>query len=112
MKTCTLILANHADQFTDEFVNWLPENTHIWDAFVSEAFKIRQKGFKHYSARTIVHFLRHHSALQENGSGWKINNNHSPYLARLFDLRYPHAAGLWEYRTTFKAYDDNAKKYD
>lgn len=112
MKTCTVLLANNSDQFTKEFINWFPENQHIWDAFVNEAFKVHRKGFKHYSARTIVHFLRHHSALQESSSGWKINNNHSPYLARLFDLRYPYAAGLWEYRTTYKAYDDNAPKYD
>ena len=91
----------HADQFTDEFVDWLPDNMHVWDAFVAEAQKVRARGFKRYSARTIIHFLRHHTAVAEaSNTGWKVNNNHSPYMARLFDLRYPSMAGMWEYRIT------------
>ena len=92
-------LHDHKEKFSDEFIEWFPDNEHVWNAFVDEAFKIHKKGFKHYSAKTIIHVLRHHSAVAENGSEWKINNNHSPYLARLFDLVYPHKAGLFEYRT-------------
>ncbi len=94
------LAAYYAEDLGADFIEWLDENFHVWQAFVSEAFKVRAKGFKHYSARTIVHVLRHHSAVAEEGSEWKINNNHSPYLARLFDLRYPQAAGMWEYRKT------------
>lgn len=83
-----------------EFIEWLPNNMHIWDAFVAEAFKIIRKGFKHYSARTIIHVLRHHSAISEKDGEWKINNNHSPYLARLFALRYPQHEDLFKYRLT------------
>jgi hypothetical protein len=60
--------------------------------------KIINKGFKHYSARTIIHVLRHHSAITEANGEWKINNNYSPYLARLFALEYPQHATLFEYR--------------
>jgi hypothetical protein len=101
------VIKTHKDNFSSEFIDWLPENEHVWEAFTDEVFKVQQKGFKHYSARTIVHVLRHHSAVSEKSSNewkkmWKINNNHSPYLARLFDLVYPHRAGLFEYRTTQK----------
>lgn len=82
----TVALAmEHPEQFTNEFMAWLPDNHHVWCAFVYEAFRVIRRGFKHYSARTIIHVLRHHSAVTEVGSQWKINNNHSPYLARLFD---------------------------
>jgi len=84
--------------FSPEFIEWFPNNMHVWHSFVIETFKVHQKGFKHYSARTIIHVLRHHSAVSENGNQWKINDHHSPYLARLFDLVYPHKAGLFEYR--------------
>lgn len=90
----------NAGQLSQEFLAWLPENLHIWEAFVAEAFKVIRAGYTHYSARTIIHFLRHHSALQERGGEWKVNNNWSPYLARLFDAVYPQHAGLWEYRET------------
>jgi hypothetical protein len=97
------ILKAHQDQFPAEFLLWFPDNQHIWVAFVSEASKVINAGFKHYSARTIIHVLRHHSALIERGSEWKINNNISPYLARLFALCYPQHKDLFEYRTTKKS---------
>ena len=98
----TLMLEHH-ELFPEEFEDWLAANFHIWQAFVAEAQKVRARGFQKYSARTIVHFLRHHTAVAEASSaGLKVNNNHSPYLARLFDLRYPSMAGMWEYRTVLK----------
>lgn len=97
------LITKHPDKFSKEFVEWFTDNGHVWDAFVAEAQKVRALGFTHYSARTIVHVLRHHSVITEvSGAGWKVNNNHSPYLARLFDLRFPSLAGMWEYRTTTK----------
>jgi hypothetical protein len=102
MNPIVKVMMENKEQFTTEFMDWLPNNLHVWDAFVEEAMKIRRRGYKHYSARTIVHVLRHHSAISEKGSEWKINNNHSPYLARLFDLMFPHYVGMWEYRETKK----------
>ncbi len=90
----------NAGQFSAEFLAWLPLNLHVWRAFEIEAIRVHVRGFTHYSSKTIVHVLRHHSALHEAGDGWKLNNNHSPYLARLFDLAHPTRAGMWEYRTT------------
>lgn len=105
MKIKTLIDENR-DLFSDDFVDWLPDNLHIYRAFVIEAAKIHSRGFKHYSARTIIHVLRHHSAITEVNGEWKINNNYSPYLARLFDLDHPEMAGMFEYRFTFRAEKD------
>lgn len=90
----------YSDELGADFIDWLRDNFHVWQAFVQEAMRIHAKGFKHYSARTIIHVLRHHSALHEVGGEWKINNNYSPYLARLFDIRYPQFAGMWEFRKT------------
>lgn len=102
------IAVAHKSLFTQEFLSWLPNNLHIWDAFTREARAVINKGFKHYSARTIIHVLRHHSALYEAGGEFKINNNTSPYLARLFDVVYPAYAGLFEYRETKKVVDESA----
>ena len=101
------IIHQNREQFSAEFVTWLPENEHVWKAFVHETNKIIAVGFKHYSARTIIHVLRHHSAIQEKNSGWKINNNFSPYLARLFALVYPAFSGIFQYKQTPKADRDN-----
>jgi hypothetical protein len=94
-----VILAEHREQFSDKFCDWLPANLHIWDAFVGQVFAVIDRGMAHSSSKAIIHFLRHHTALHENGH-WKLDNDVSPYLARLFDLRYPHLAGLWAFRQT------------
>ena len=91
---------DHANLFTNEFLEVLPDNLHVYRAFVAEVEKVVSRGFKHYSARTIVHVLRHHSALEQNGSPWKLNDHLSPYLARLCELERPEFAGLFEYRET------------
>ena len=87
----------HAEQFTPEFLAYLPENLHVYDAFEREALAIARRR-PHYSARTIVEVLRHNSALQEAGVPWKLNDWHTPYLARLFALIHPVHAGLFEFR--------------
>lgn len=94
------------DQFSDDFIEWIPENTHIYTAFQREAFRVLYKGFKHYSGRTILEVLRHHSALEEKDGQWKINNNHTPYLCRLFGLMHPQHADLFEYREVRKPKDN------
>ena len=88
----------HAERFTAEFLAYLPDNVHVYEAFEREACRVAARGFKHYSARTIIHVLRHHSALAEKGSEWKLNDHVSPYLARLFALMHPQHAGLFEFR--------------
>lgn len=81
-----------------DFDLWLEDNQHIWEAFEKQALLVSERGFKHYSARTIVHVLRHHSALTETSGEWKINNNVSPYLARKFMQKYPQFKGFFETR--------------
>lgn len=93
------VMRENVGQFTDEFIEYLPDNLHVFNAFEREALSIVARGWKHYSARTILHYLRHHSALAEvDGEGWKLNNNVSPYLARLFALIHPAHAELFEFR--------------
>jgi hypothetical protein len=97
------LINENREKFSDEFVTWLPQNPHIWYYFARESFKIIDIGFKHYSARTILHFLRHHTAVEQRSTdGFKLNNNYSPYLARLFALRFPDRAYIFEYRSTPK----------
>ena len=73
----------------DEFDKWLIENNHIWRAFENEALKVVRAGYEHYSARTIIEVLRHHSALREKDGTWKINDHITPWLARHFLSTYP-----------------------
>lgn len=107
MKPLIKLIHDNREQFSAEFIDWFPKNEHVWKAFVRETNKVIAVGFKHYSARTIIHVLRHRSAIEEKGTGWKISNNSSPYLARLFALAYPQFAEIFQYKQTPKAERDN-----
>jgi hypothetical protein len=94
-----LLAQSHPD-IPAPFVVWLGDNFAIWEAFEAEALKVIAKGHEHYSSKTILEFLRHHSMLSENtDTPWKLNNKYTPYLARLFAMVHPHHARLFAYRT-------------
>lgn len=97
----------HKEQFSDDFLTWIQDNVHVFHAFAEQVFLVRNKGFKHYSSKTIIEVLRHHSALSEAGVQYKLNNNVTPYLPRLFDLMHPKCAGMFEYRVISKGKKNN-----
>jgi hypothetical protein len=86
--------------FRDDFGEWLAKNWHIYTTFEKQADRIWNMGRRHYSARTILHWIRHETTLRENAQddGLKINNNWSPDLARLYVLFHPERAGFFEKR--------------
>lgn len=92
------IVRQDRENFLPTFAGWLVENLHVWRAFELEADKVWARGRRHYSARTLIEYLRHESSLSDSGVDWKINNNIAPDLARLYRLRYPARADLFETR--------------
>ena len=77
---------------------WLAENKHIWDRFYAEANRVWAKGRPHYSARTIIEYMRHETTLREKGEEFKINNTVAPYLARLYVNMHPERAAFFNLR--------------
>lgn len=84
--------------FKPGFLDWLDDNEHVYYAFAEQAKKLIAAGRKHYSARTIVEVLVHHSITRAVGDEFKIGNDKAPDLARVFVTQYPHHANFWEYR--------------
>lgn len=85
----------------DEFCDWLADNFHVWEAFVEEADKVLAAGHTRYSHQTIIYYLRHNNAVSEvSTAGWKLNNNATPYLGRLFALVYQDYYDFFTFRET------------
>jgi len=103
MPPVEALLAQHAARFRDDFPGWLADNFHIYARFVQETNKVRLRGRKHYSARTIIEFLRHESGLTEATGPWKINGNYIPDMARLYVLQHPDAEGFFEMRVQYES---------
>lgn len=92
-------VVKNSDQFRPDFARWLCDNFQIYEKFESHG-RIMGAKRSRYSARTIVEFIRHHTALREKDSEFKITNNVIPDMARLFSMLNPQYADLFEFRST------------
>jgi hypothetical protein len=72
-----------------EFEEFHKNNPHIYSAFkrfAREAKRVRN----HYSARDIIHRIRWYTAIEsKDKDGFKINNNWSPFYARMLQAEDP-----------------------
>jgi hypothetical protein len=92
----------NAEYFRPDFYDWLTDNWHIFTAFEHQADMVWARGRTHYSARTIIEYLRHETSVREAGDGWKINDWYTPCLARLYVMLHPDRK-LFEFRGERKA---------
>lgn len=95
------IAIERSGAFRCDVYKWLldPRNVEVWRMFEREANRVwRNKANKHYSARTIVEYLRHHSAANDSSVDFKINDHAAPVLARLWTFLYPERSGFFELR--------------
>ena len=97
------IVKGDPDNYRLGFLDWMPKNWHIIVAFFNEANRVWGSGRRHHSARDLCAFLRHESAIEEalnpsriNPHSFKISNNASPYLARLYIAIYPERSSLFQ----------------
>jgi hypothetical protein len=98
------IVAGQPHLFRPEFPEWFASNEALWQRFEATASAIYRSGRPHYSARTIWHNLRDDTGAREQPPAeqpegeFKLNNNVSPDLARLWLAVYPERAGFFELR--------------
>lgn len=97
------IVKSDPDNYRLGFEDWMPKNWHIIVAFFNEANRVWGSGRRHHSARDLCAYLRHESAISEaqnpsriNPQPFKISNNVSPYLARLYIAIYPERSSLFQ----------------
>ena len=87
------------------FDNFISANPQVWDLFIRFTLERISKGFKHYGAREVLQRIRWEVDSLEKGSGYKLNNNYSPWLARKFHAEYP------QHKDFFRMRDAAADKY-
>ena len=73
----------HWSEYPEGFFHWLNENQHIWKDFEEKALQMARMR-QRYSARTIVEVMRWHSDLREKRPLFKLSNNMTPGMARLW----------------------------
>lgn len=93
-----VLIRSNPNLFMDGFEAYVAANWPVWKAFEHEAQRIAFRGRKHYSAKTIVEWMRHEQVVREWNSEFKVNNNATSSLARLFVLRHPRFKDFFEFR--------------
>jgi len=81
-----------------EFDLFHGEHPEVYRKFCSLAFKLLERGHQHYSSDAILHVIRFETDLGWGRDGLKINNNHSPYYARLFAKDHPAHKEFFRFR--------------
>ena len=70
----------------------------ICDIFEEFALMVASKGYKRYSARTVLHRIRWHVSIDKGERGFKCNNNWTPHMARWFLEKHPELPKFFELR--------------
>ena len=100
-------MLRHPDRYEDWFPDWLKENWPLWTAFCRIARAAQDNGRKHYSARGIFHAIRFHTSIRDAvpmlrgirvEEGFKVNNDKSALMARLFNNMHPDNEGFFKTR--------------
>jgi len=73
------------------------DNPAVYEAFVRFTLQAIGAGRKHIGAKMIAERLRFESMVAGN-DGFKINNSHISYYARMFERDYPGYHGVFEFR--------------
>lgn len=80
----------------ERFEAYHAENPHVYQQFKTFALQSAARRPR-FSARAIFHRMRWQSMIEGNDE-FKINNNYSPYYARMFEDEYPDMEGFFEKR--------------
>ena len=87
------------DGVIEKFIKWYPSNIHVINAFEKEAFYLLTRGRRErYSIYTIREKLRWDSLVSESGQDYKLNNNFSPFIARILMFMNPGMKGMFSTR--------------
>lgn len=84
------------DEMIDRIFDYHKRNPGLFEAFEKIALSVAEKG-KRVGAMAIINKIRWDTEIEGNGV-FKINNSIQPYFARIFAIKYPQYAQVFETR--------------
>jgi len=100
-----------ADQIFDRFAIFHRANLHFYELFCRFADRVAQMR-DHYSARAIFHRVRWEVDVElHSEDSLKLNNDYSPYYARMYLATHPGVGDFFQLRKR-KSADKRAYKED
>ena len=82
-----------------KFQEFHDSNPHVYALIEKFAFQVTRAGYGHYGMQALLERVRWHLSIEtDDNTGFKINNNHGPYYARLFHKLNPRFEGFFRTR--------------
>ncbi len=81
-----------------KFIEYHRANPEVYDAFKTFALQLIQAGHTRIGSKMIAERIRFESKISKVGK-YKVNNNYTADLARLFEIEFPEHEGVFEKRT-------------
>ena len=79
----------------DEFIRKHPEAYTLFEKFT---YDVIHSGRKHFGAKAIIERVRWQTMFEEKGGAFKINNNYTAFLVRMFIYKNPWHKGFFQTR--------------
>jgi hypothetical protein len=94
---------SHPSQLTlsldnNKFCAYHEAHPQIYEEFKKLTVATIERGFKHYSAKGIFELIRWHTGVKSKEDCFDVNNNYTPYYARLFEKDHPEHKGFFRKR--------------
>lgn len=108
MQQQSMVFPRAGDPRLQAFLKFHERNPQIYRLFCRFTNEALAAGRPRFSARTVIHRIRWYTMVEtKDPAGFKINNNWSPFYARLFVEDFPEHRGIFEMRTAVA--DDMAR---
>lgn len=91
-------MQTRADQIFESFKEYHRAHPRIWKLFEFFTQAAIASGNPRYSADAVCHRIRWHLEVEVKEERFKVNNNFTAYLARLFMTAHPEHDGFFETR--------------
>ena len=82
-------LMDAPDKPTLAFLDYHAAHPEVWATFRDIAMRLYRRGIRHYGARCIMEVVRYQTAIRAEGEPFKINNNWTPFYARMLMMQDP-----------------------
>lgn len=79
------------------FIDFHASHPEVYDLFIHFTRRVLERGYTRHSARDIIHRVRWETTIERTDIRYKINNNWSPYYARMW-MRDHRRWGFFEIR--------------
>lgn len=89
---------NEQGKHYEEFMKFHTDNPDVYLLFKKFTFEAIQRGRKKLGVGAIIERVRWYTDIETRGGPFKLNNNYSPYYARMFMSDFPEHEGFFATR--------------